>query len=406
MSKKTAVKKTPTVSAATQNTVLQTIIAQINKSHGIDAIATLGHSGGYIRLSRQLSSGSLILDTILGPFFRKADGTWQYGFADGRMMELFGPEQSGKTSLTLHIIAEAQKRGGVCAFIDAEHALDPNWARRLGVNLDALLFSQPQSGEQALQIVEQLLKSNSMDVIVVDSLAALIPKSMLEGEIGDASMGKQAKMMSEALARFTTIKTKTLLIFTNQLREKLGIMFGNPEVTPGGRALKFYASYRIDVRKGETLTEGGINVGHKMRVKLIKNKLSPPYQIAELDFRYDLRPDWPAGIDKVAELFELAVANQIILMNGSWVLIDGKAYAQGKTNAINALRLDRVLMWSLFERTMTAILASRGYTPEMTPLPGMPAMPVARAIFEQPTAEDLANSAGQDSLEELTEVTS
>lgn len=382
--------------AVASSALLKSVMAGIHKKHGSDAIAVMGETGGLFKLPRQLSSGSLTLDFCLGPFHRTAEGLWQYGFAGGRMVEVYGPEAGGKTTLTLHIIAAAQKKGGTAAFVDAEHALDPNWARRIGVNLDTLLIAQPQYGEQALQITEDLLRSNALDVIVVDSIAALIPKSMLEGEIGDASMGKQAKMMSEALAKFTSIQTKTLLVFTNQLREKIGVMFGNPETTPGGRAMRFYASYRLDVRRGEPIKEGDVQIGHKQKVKLIKNKLAPPYQMAEFDFLYDLRPDLPAGIDKVAELFDIATTIGLIQNSGAYHYIGERMLGQGRRNAINGLRADKTLMWDLFNLTMQTKLAQRGYNPDLTPMEGMPAMPIVGEVFEPPTAEDLVNAVGQE----------
>jgi recombination protein RecA len=384
---------------AAPNMALAAAIAAINKKHGEGSIVKLSNSGGLIKLGRQISSGSLTLDLNLGPFCRNQDGKWQTGFAGGRIVEIYGPEAQGKTTLLLHIIAQAQRKGGVAAFIDAEHTLDPNWAKRLGVNLDNALISQPSSGEQALQIAEDLIRSNAVDVIGIDSVPALMPKAMLEGEIGDATMGKQAKMMSEALSKFVNVmgsNHRTLVVFINQLREKLGILFGNPETTPGGKALRFYASYRLDVRRGDPIVENNVQIGFRMKVKTIKNKLSPPYQVSEFDFLYDLRPDMPAGIDRVAELLDLATAAGVIAQNGAYYYLGENLLGQGRRNAIGTLRGSTALMWETYERLMVKRLADRGYNPDLTPIAGMPSVPVVTGSFEPPTAEDLVLSQGQE----------
>ena len=272
-----------------------------------------------------IPTGNILIDRALGVG----------GFPRGRVVEVFGPESSGKTTLTLTVIAQAQKRGGLAAFIDVEHALDPQYARKLGVNLDDLLVSQPSSGEEALRICETLVRSNALDVIVLDSVAALVTKAELEGEIGDATVGAQARLMSAALRKLTSLisKARTCCIFTNQIREKIGVMFGNPETTPGGKALKFYASVRVDIRRiGAIKQTDGVVTGNRTRVKIVKNKVAPPFTEAEFDIMYN------EGISSTGALLDLALEKQIIEKRGSWLSYKGTQLAQGRDAAKEALR--------------------------------------------------------------------
>lgn len=266
-----------------------------------------------------ISSGSLLLDAALGIG----------GYPKGRVVEIYGPESSGKTTVALHAIASAQKKGGRAAFIDAEHAIDPEYAKRLGVNIDELILSQPDSGEQAMEIVEILIKSQSVDLVVVDSVAALVPQAELDGEMSDAQVGAQARLMSKALRKITGLlnKSECTIIFINQLREKVGILFGNPETTPGGRALKFYSTIRLDVRKGEAIKNGSEVIGNVVNIKIVKNKVAAPFKTASVDLVYGL------GICKEAEVLDLAANNEIVKKSGSWYDYDGERIAQGRESA-------------------------------------------------------------------------
>ena len=261
------------------------------------------------------------------------------GFPKGRIIEIFGPESSGKTTVALHAIAEVQKNGGRAAFIDAEHALDPVYAKRLGVNIDELLISQPDTGEQALEICEALVRSEAVDIIVIDSVAALVPKAEIEGEMGDSHVGLQARLMSQALRKLsgTVNKTKTTCIFINQLREKVGVMFGNPETTPGGRALKFYSSVRLDVRKGEAIKASDSVIGNKTVIKVVKNKVAPPFKTAVVEIMYGL------GISKESEIIDLAVNSGIVDKSGAWYSYNGEKIGQGKENVKALLRENKKL---------------------------------------------------------------
>ncbi len=302
--------------AEKKNQSLDRAVTQIEKQFGKGAIMRLGSD---VKLDVPvISTGSLTLDLALGVG----------GVPRGRVVEIFGPEASGKTTLTLHIIASAQKSGGTAAFIDAEHALDPDYAKLLGVNLDNLLVNQPDTGEQALEITELLIRSNAVDVIVIDSVAALVPKAEIEGEMGDTHIALQARLMSQALRKLTAVisKSKTCLIFINQIRHKIGVMFGNPETTPGGRALKFYSSVRIDIRRIGSIKDGDRIIGNRVRASIAKNKVSPPFRKAEFDIMFN------CGISKAGDVVDLGVDNQIIEKSGTWFSYGNIRLGQGREN--------------------------------------------------------------------------
>jgi recombination protein RecA len=298
-------------------------VGQIEKQFGKGSIMRLGQRGA-IAPMEAISTGAISIDYALGIG----------GLPRGRVVEIFGPESSGKTTLALQVIAEAQRAGGMAAFVDAEHALDAQYAQKLGVDLDNLLVSQPDHGEQALEIVEVLIRSGSIDVVVVDSVAALVPKAEIEGEMGEAQMGLQARLMSQALRKLTGVvaKSKTILIFINQLREKIGVMFGNPETTTGGRALKFYASVRIDIRRIASIKDGDQIIGGRTRVKVVKNKVAPPFREAEFDVMYG------EGISREGDLIDLAVEKRIIDKSGAWFAYGGERLGQGRENAKQFLK--------------------------------------------------------------------
>jgi recombination protein RecA len=310
-------------------------VGQIEKQFGKGSIMRLGQKDAITAIPA-ISTGAVSLDHALGIG----------GVPRGRVTEIFGPESSGKTTLSLQVIAEAQKLGGMAAFVDAEHALDAQYAKKLGVDLDNLLVSQPDNGEQALEIVEVLVRSNSVDVIVVDSVAALVPRAEIEGEMGEAQMGLQARLMSQALRKLTGVvsKSRTCLIFINQLREKIGVMFGNPETTTGGRALKFYASVRIDIRRIGAIKDGDAIVGGRTRVKVVKNKVAPPFREAEFDVMYG------EGISKEGDLLDLAVDRKIVEKSGTWFAFGGDRLGQGRENVKQFLRDNPATFKAIEER--------------------------------------------------------
>jgi recombination protein RecA len=298
-------------------------VGQIEKQFGKGSIMRLGQKGA-IQPIESISTGAISIDYALGIG----------GMPRGRVVEIFGPESSGKTTLALQVIAEAQRSGGMAAFVDAEHALDAAYAQKLGVDVDNLLVSQPDNGEQALEIVEVLIRSNGVDVVVVDSVAALVPKAEIEGEMGEAQMGLQARLMSQALRKLTgaVSKSKTCLIFINQLREKIGVMFGNPETTTGGRALKFYASVRVDIRRIASIKDGDMVVGGRTRVKVVKNKVAPPFREAEFDVMYG------EGVSRYGDLIDIGVDKRIIEKSGAWFAYSGERLGQGRENAKQFLK--------------------------------------------------------------------
>ncbi|MBN1501714.1 MAG: recombinase RecA [Spirochaetes bacterium] len=301
-----------------KNQALESAIAQIEKQFGKGSIMKLGDDTARVALDF-ISTGSIELDVALG----------LGGIPRGRITEIYGPESSGKTTLTLHIVAEAQKAGGVAAFVDAEHALDPVYAKKLGVNTDELLVSQPDTGEEALEITESLVRSGAIDIVVIDSVAALVPKAEIEGDMGDSHMGLQARLMSQALRKLTGIisKSNTSVIFINQIRHKIGVMFGSPETTTGGNALKFYASVRLDIRRIETLKAGEDSIGSRVRVKVVKNKVAPPFKKAEFDMMYE------TGISRVGGILDLGVQLEIVKKSGTWYSYGEDRIGQGRENA-------------------------------------------------------------------------
>ncbi len=303
--------------------VLEVTLVQIEKQFGKGSVVRLGSKDAILPIA-VISTGSISLDAALGTG----------GVPRGRVVEIFGPESSGKTTIALQVIAEAQKKGGMAAFIDVEHALDPAYARKLGVDVDNLLVSQPDYGEQALEITAALIASGSLDVIVVDSVAALVPKAELDGEMGDSHVGLQARLMSQALRKLTGIvsKSKTCIIFINQIREKIGVMFGSPETTTGGRALKFYSSVRLDIRRIAAIKDGDVVVGNRTKVKVVKNKLAPPFREAEFDIVYG------EGVSREGDLIDLGVMHSIIEKSGSWLSYKGERIGQGRENARQFLK--------------------------------------------------------------------
>jgi recombination protein RecA len=339
---------------------LNTGISQIEKQYGKGSIMRLGSRDVFVPVS-VISTGSVSLDAALGVG----------GFPRGRVIEIFGPESGGKTTLALHAIASAQRLGGQAAFIDAEHALDPVYARKLGVDVDNLLVSQPDNGEQALEITETLIRTNAVDIVVVDSVAALVPKAELEGDMGDPQMGLQARLMSQALRKLTAIvsKSKTCLIFINQIREKIGVMFGNPETTTGGRALKFYSSVRVDIRRIQAIKEGDKVVGSRTRGKVVKNKLSAPFREAEFDIIYG------EGISKETDLLDIGVEKQILEKSGTWLSFGGERLGQGRESARVFLKENRDIADKLESAVRKALGIATG--PQVEPEPAKPTLATA-----------------------------
>ncbi len=332
---------------------IELAFAQIEKQFGKGSIMRLGSKEAIVPIA-VISTGAISFDAALGVG----------GVPRGRVVEIFGPESSGKTTIALQVIAEAQKAGGMAAFVDAEHALDPGYAKKLGVDVDNLLVSQPDYGEQALEITEALVRSNSIDVLVVDSVAALVPKAELDGEMGDSHMGLQARLMSQALRKLTgtVAKSRTCLIFINQIREKIGVMFGNPETTTGGRALKFYSSVRIDIRRIAAIKEGDVVTGSRTRVKVVKNKVAAPFREAEFDILYG------EGISREGDLLDLAVNSNILEKSGSWFSYKGERIGQGRENARAFLKENKVTMAKL-DAEVRKTLGLTPATAAPTPVP-------------------------------------
>lgn len=308
---------------------LDAAVSQIEKAYGKGAVMKLGDEKANMNIET-IPTGALSLDIALG----------LGGIPKGRIVEIYGPESSGKTTVALHMIAEAQKRDGIAGFIDAEHALDPVYARNIGVDIDNLYISQPDNGEQALEIAETMVRSGALDIIVIDSVAALVPKAEIDGEMGDAQVGLQARLMSKALRKLTAVisRSNCVVIFINQLREKVGVFYGNPETTTGGRALKFYSSVRLDVRKTEILKQGGEPIGNRVRIKVVKNKIAPPFKEAEFDIVYG------KGITKEGDILDLAVKENIVDKSGAWFAYNGEKIGQGRENAKATLRANPVML--------------------------------------------------------------
>ncbi len=318
---------------------LDMAVGQIERQFGKGAIMKMGEAA--IRKVDVIPTGALSLDLALGIG----------GVPRGRIVEVYGPESSGKTSLALHIVAEAQRNGGIAAFIDAEHALDPIYAKAIGVDVDELLISQPDTGEQALEIADMLIRSGALDVLVIDSVAALVPRAEIEGEMGDSHVGLQARLMSQALRKLagTLNKSRTTAVFINQLREKIGVMFGSPETTPGGRALKFYSSVRLDIRRIESIKDGSENIGNRVRVKVAKNKMAPPFRLAEFDIMFG------QGISREGSLIDVAVDNDVVKKSGAWYTFDDDQLGQGRENAKRFLRENPELAMQLQAKVYEAV---------------------------------------------------
>ena len=313
---------------------LDVALAAIDKQFGKGSIMRMGEKGSMVISA--VPTGAMALDVALGVG----------GLPRGRVVEIYGPESSGKSTLAMHVVAEAQRNGGICAYVDAEHAMDPVYARAIGVDIDQLLISQPDTGEQALEIADMLVRSGALDVVVVDSVAALTPRAEIEGEMGDSHVGLQARLMSQALRKLTASlnKTNTIMIFINQLREKIGVMFGSPETTPGGRALKFYSSVRLDIRRIESIKDGAEVVGNRTRVKVVKNKVAPPFRQAEFDIMYG------KGISREGSLLDMAVEMTIVKKSGAWFTYDGEQLGQGRENAKQFLADNPEIMVEISEK--------------------------------------------------------
>src|SRR6202047_4063624 len=340
---------------------IELAISQIEKQFGKGSIMRLGSKEAIVPIA-VIPTGAISFDAALGVG----------GFPRGGVVEGFGPESSGKTTITLQVIAEAQKMGGMAAFVDAEHALDPGYAKKLGVDVDNLLVSQPDYGEQALEITETLVRSGAIDVLVVDSVAALVPKAELDGEMGDSHMGLQARLMSQALRKLTgtVSKSRTCLIFINQIREKIGVMFGNPETTTGGRALKFYSSVRVDIRRIAAIKEGDVVTGSRTKVKVVKNKVAAPFREAEFDIMYG------EGISREGDLLDIAVAQNIVEKSGAWYSFDGERIGQGRENVRNFLKENRDIFARIDQKVRQKLGISKG-----AEVPEVPAVPVNGAVL-------------------------
>jgi len=353
---------------------IELAVSQIEKQFGKGSIMRLGSKEAIVPIA-VISTGAISFDAALGVG----------GFPRGRVVEVFGPESSGKTTITLQVIAEAQKAGGMAAFVDAEHALDPGYAKKLGVDVDNLLVSQPDYGEQALEITEALVRSNAIDVLVVDSVAALVPKAELDGEMGDSHMGLQARLMSQALRKLTgtVSKSRTCLIFINQIREKIGVMFGNPETTTGGRALKFYSSVRVDIRRIAAIKDGDLVTGSRTRVKVVKNKVAAPFREAEFDILYG------EGISREGDLLDLAVNSNILEKSGSWFSYKGERIGQGRENARQFLKDNKDTMGKLDAEVRKALGLVPTAAPTAVPAPAQaPGAPQGARVTTMPTGTD------------------
>ncbi|PYX55883.1 MAG: recombinase RecA [Acidobacteria bacterium] len=353
---------------------IELAVSQIEKQFGKGSIMRLGSKEAIVPIA-VISTGAISFDAALGVG----------GFPRGRVVEVFGPESSGKTTITLQVIAEAQKTGGMAAFVDAEHALDPGYAKKLGVDVDNLLVSQPDYGEQALEITEALVRSNAIDVLVVDSVAALVPKAELDGEMGDSHMGLQARLMSQALRKLTgtVSKSRTCLIFINQIREKIGVMFGNPETTTGGRALKFYSSVRVDIRRIAAIKDGDLVTGSRTRVKVVKNKVAAPFREAEFDILYG------EGISREGDLLDLAVNSNLLEKSGSWFSYKGERIGQGRENARQFLKDNKDTMGKLDAEVRKALGLVPTAAPTAVPAPAQaPGAPQGARVTTMPTGTD------------------
>ena len=330
---------------------LEIAIASIEKQHGKGAVMKMGDKGDMS--IDVVPTGALALDLALGVG----------GLPRGRVVEIFGPESSGKSTLAMHVVAEAQRNGGICAYIDAEHAMDPVYARAIGVDVDELLISQPDTGEQALEITDMLIRSGALDIVVIDSVAALTPRAEIEGEMGDTHVSLQARLMSQALRKLTgnLSRSDTIMIFINQLREKIGVMFGSPETTPGGRALKFYSSVRLDIRRIESIKDGAEIVGNRTRVKVVKNKVAPPFRQAEFDIMYG------KGISREGTLLDIAVDMSIIKKSGAWFTYEGEQLGQGRENAKSFLADNPEIMVEVSEKVRVEAGLGQQDAPEFTP---------------------------------------
>ena len=353
---------------------IELAVSQIEKQFGKGSIMRLGSKEAIVPIA-VISTGAISFDAALGVG----------GFPRGRVVEVFGPESSGKTTITLQVIAEAQKTGGMAAFVDAEHALDPGYAKKLGVDVDNLLVSQPDYGEQALEITEALVRSNAIDVLVVDSVAALVPKAELDGEMGDSHMGLQARLMSQALRKLTgtVSKSRTCLIFINQIREKIGVMFGNPETTTGGRALKFYSSVRVDIRRIAAIKDGDLVTGSRTRVKVVKNKVAAPFREAEFDILYG------EGISREGDLLDLAVNSNILEKSGSWFSYKGERIGQGRENARQFLKDNKDTMGKLDAEVRKALGLVPAAAPTTVPVSAQaPSAPQGARVTTMPTGTE------------------